>query len=290
MSANRLYYSLKPYLPWRFRMALRRTIARWKREVYQDVWPVNEAAAQPPRGWPGWPDGKKFAFVITHDVEGPEGLAKCQQLMQLEKELGFRSSFNFIPEGDYAVSRELRGELAQNGFEVGVHDLHHDGRLYQSHEDFSQSAKWINHYLKEWDASGFRSGFMLRHLGWLHELEIQYDASTLTPTPSNRSRTARAPFFPSGFKDRKNKRRTVEMGTSLRHRQMVTLSCPTRCRRTRLFFWSCASGRRKSGCKNWIGSPGMAEWRWSMSIPRYSVSPVIHPRHGLFLRSSMLNY
>jgi hypothetical protein len=43
---------------------------------------------------------------------------------------GFRSSFNFIPEGDYRVSRELRDELTRNGFEVGVHDLHHDGKLY----------------------------------------------------------------------------------------------------------------------------------------------------------------
>ena len=42
-----------------------------------------------------------------------KGLAKCRQLMQLERELGFRSSFNFIPEGDYAVSRELREELAK---------------------------------------------------------------------------------------------------------------------------------------------------------------------------------
>ena len=39
---------------------------------------------------------------------------------QLEKELGFRSSFNFIPEGDYRVSRELREEyrLGRSGFYV----------------------------------------------------------------------------------------------------------------------------------------------------------------------------
>ena len=183
MPANRLYYNLKPYLPWRFRMALRRIMAHRKRKAYQDVWPINEAAGRPPAGWPGWPEGKKFAFVLTHDVEGPGGLAKCRQLMQLEKELGFRSSFNFIPEGDYAVSRELREELAQNGFEVGVHDLHHDGKLYRSRQDFSEKAKWINHYLKEWGAAGFRSGFMLRKMDWFHDLNIQYDASTFDTDP-----------------------------------------------------------------------------------------------------------
>src|SRR5271170_5888384 len=135
MPANRFYYHIKPYLPWRFRMALRRVAARRKREACKGIWPVNEAAGRIPDGWPGWPDGKKFAFVITHDVESAYGLAKCRQLMELEKELGFRSSFNFIPEGDYAVSRELRDELTQNGFEVGVHDLHHDGQLYRTIQD-----------------------------------------------------------------------------------------------------------------------------------------------------------
>lgn len=183
MPANRIYYGLKPYLPWRLRMALRRTVARWKRKAYQDVWPIKESAGRRPPGWPGWPGGNKFAFVLTHDVEGWQGLAKCRQLMRLEQELGFRSSFNFIPAGDYTLSHELREELAKNGFEVGVHDLHHDGRLYLTQRDFSENAKWINLYLKAWGAKGFRSGFMLRNLDWLHELNIEYDASTFDTDP-----------------------------------------------------------------------------------------------------------
>jgi glycosyltransferase involved in cell wall biosynthesis len=196
MPANRLYYHLKPYLPWGMRMALRRVLARRKRKSCHDTWPINDAAALPPEGWPGWPEGKKFAFVLTHDVEGPEGLAKCRQLMQFEKELGFRSSFNFIPEGDYAVSRELREELTRNGFEVGIHDLHHDGKLYNSRQGFSESAQWINRYLKEWDAKGFRSGFMLRNLDWLHELNVQYDASTFDTDPFEPQPDGAGTIFP----------------------------------------------------------------------------------------------
>jgi len=96
MPANRLYYHLKPYLPWRFRMALRRIMARRKRKAYQDVWPINEAAGRPPASWPGWPDGKRFAFVLTHDVESQKGLDRCLPLSELDASLGFRSSFNFI--------------------------------------------------------------------------------------------------------------------------------------------------------------------------------------------------
>ena len=196
MPANRLYYSLKPYLPWGFRMALRRIVARRKLKDCQDVWPINEAAGNPPAGWPGWPEGKKFAVVLTHDVEGPEGVAKCRRLMQLEKELGFHSAFNFIPEGDYAVAPELREELSQNGFEIGVHDLHHDGKLFQTRRDFSKNAREINHYLKEWGAAGFRSGFMLREMDWLQDLNIQYDASTFDTDPFEPQPDGTGTIFP----------------------------------------------------------------------------------------------
>ena len=70
-----------------------------------------------------------------------------------------------------------------NGFEIGVHDLNHDGHLYRSRGLFSKKAKDINRYLQEWDAVGFRSGFMLHQLEWLHELEILYDASTFDTDP-----------------------------------------------------------------------------------------------------------
>jgi hypothetical protein len=138
---------------------------------------------RPPEGWPGWPDGKKFALILTHDVEGREGLKNCRDLMRLEMELGFRSSFNFVPEGDYKVPADLREELVTNGFEVGIHDLKHDGRLFESRREFSQRATRINRYLVEWQAVGFRAAFMLHKLDWLHELNIEYDMSTFDTDP-----------------------------------------------------------------------------------------------------------
>lgn len=97
--------------------------------------------------------------------------------------LGFRSSFNFIPEGGYTVPEDLLGWLRANGFEVGVHDLHHDGSLYRGRAAFRRNAARINHYLRTWGARGFRSGFMLNNLEWLHDLDIQYDASTFDNDP-----------------------------------------------------------------------------------------------------------
>lgn len=177
------YYLLKPYIPWSVRVQLRRMRAKRRREMYGHVWPVDPSAGEPPVAWRGWPDHKQFAVVLSHDVEGSLGVARCEQLAAIEKSVGFRSSFNFIPEGEYRVSTELRALLNESGFEVGVHDLHHDGKLYRSEASFKESARKINEYLREWKAVGFRSGFMHHNLDWIRQLDVLYDASTFDTDP-----------------------------------------------------------------------------------------------------------
>jgi len=62
--------------------------------------------------------GKRFAVVLTHDVEGSKGLSRVEQLMGLEAKHGFRSSFNFVPEGEYRLPDTLRQKMRDAGFEV----------------------------------------------------------------------------------------------------------------------------------------------------------------------------
>jgi len=178
-----IYYLLKPAIPWRLRMALRRIHANRLRRKHLTSWPIYELASRAPQGWPGWPGGKKFAFVLTHDVEGLQGLKRSRKLAAMDQALGFRSSFNFVPEGEYRVPDDLRAFLTQEKFEVGVHDLHHNGSLYRSHGIFKSQAKKINQYLRSWDAVGFRSGFMFHNLRWLQDLNVLYDASTFDTDP-----------------------------------------------------------------------------------------------------------
>jgi hypothetical protein len=177
------YYEVKPLLPFPVRMGMRRLMARIQLRNSNSRWPILSSAGTAPRNWTGWPNGKQFALVLTHDVESPVGLANCERLMKLEMELGFRSSFNFIPEGSYKVSSNVLGSLVERGFEVGVHDLHHNGKLYRNKKRFQAAAPRINQYLHDWNAVGFRSGFMHRNLEWLHALDIEYDMSTFDTDP-----------------------------------------------------------------------------------------------------------
>jgi len=183
MLRNNIYYRLKPFIPRSIRIAVRRSFAVRTRRRCLDQWPIMPGSERPPADWPGWPEGRKFAFVLTHDVETQAGVDRVRQLAELEMDLGFRSSFYFVPEGRYVVPAGLRNWLVERGFEVGVHDLNHDGRLFSSEIGFQRKAHSINQYVKEWGASGFRSGFMLHRLEWMHHLDVAYDASTFDTDP-----------------------------------------------------------------------------------------------------------
>jgi len=114
----------------------------------------------------------------------------------MEMSSGFRSSFNFVPEGQYATPAALRRTLDERGFEVGVHDLYHDGKLYRSRAGFQKRARAINRYLSSWNAVGFRSAFMLHNLEWLRDLEILYDLSTFDIDPFEPQPDAANTIFP----------------------------------------------------------------------------------------------
>jgi hypothetical protein len=179
---NRIYYLLKPFISRRLQIALRRKIVLRKRLACANIWPIDEKANKPPAEWFGWPEQKRFALVLTHDVDTAKGQQRCHDLITLEKKMGFRSSFNFVAER-YKVSSELRHYLINNGFEVGVHGLYHDGKYYKSRKIFQSRAIKINYYLKEWKSVGFRSPSMQHNLEWIHDLNIEYDASTFDTDP-----------------------------------------------------------------------------------------------------------
>lgn len=178
----RIYYLIRPLLPKWLQLMLRRWQARRKRRLYSNIWPIKQETNKPPTRWSGWPEQKKFALVLTHDVDTSRGHDKCKQMIRLEEKLGFRSAIYFVPER-YQVSLDLRSYMTSRGFEVGVHGLNHDGKLYWSRRIFNKRTVKINRYLKEWNSIGFRSPAMHYKPSWLHDLKIEYDTSTFDTDP-----------------------------------------------------------------------------------------------------------
>lgn len=214
MNIKKQFYWLKPFLPRKMQIAIRRQVAQKKRQEMQNFWPINPNVLENTNGWHGWPDKKKFGLILTHDVESQAGHDNCVNLMNIEKKLGFRSAFYFVPER-YHVSKGLRNFLVKNGFEVGLHGLNHDGKLYHSKKIFQKRAQRINKYIKDWGAVGFRSPSMHHNLDWIKELEIEYDLSTFDIDPFEPQPDGLKTIFPVKVEDNLSNRSYIEMPYTL---------------------------------------------------------------------------
>jgi hypothetical protein len=122
MSLINVYYVFKPLIPRSIQIKTRRHIARLRRKKSQGTWPILEKAGAMPEGWNGWPGNKKFALSIIHDVDTVYGLANCLKLMELDRQLGIKSSFNFVAE-DYWSPPWFRQIMIDNGFVCGQWSL-----------------------------------------------------------------------------------------------------------------------------------------------------------------------
>lgn len=194
---------------------LRRHVARYQRRKYAHIWPVDPDAASPPAGWRGWPEGRQFALVLSHDVDTLQGYRNVLKLAGIEEELGFRSAFNFVPERYGAISLDILDELRKRGFAVGVHGLKHDGKLFLSKAGFNRQAIKINAYLRKWQTRGFSSPSMHHNLEWLKGLDIDYSISTFDTDPFEPQPDGLGTIFPLWVADGAPCRGYVELPYTL---------------------------------------------------------------------------
>jgi hypothetical protein len=188
-----IYYLLRPLLTVGVRKHLQRVKLRdWKRIPFPS-WPVDTSAdrlvsrvlahaiesagvGELPFIW-FWPEGANGAAIVTHDVESPDGLAFCGQLMDLDDEANLKASFQLVPEVRYQTTPAAFDAVRQRGFEGNIHDLNHDGHLFESHDQFAVRAVRINQYAQQFSARGFRSACMYRQQDWMPALSVAYDLS-----------------------------------------------------------------------------------------------------------------
>jgi hypothetical protein len=195
-TARKVYYFLRPILPVPVRKHLQKVhLLGWDRIPFPR-WPVDVSVEKLmqsamahlletgevnriPFIW-FWPDGVPSCAVMTHDVEGWRGEAFCQPLMDLDDAFGIKAAFQIVPEAPRESPSQIRtliDDIRSRGFEVNLHDLNHDGRLFQDRAQFIARAARINRYARELGCRGFRSGAMYRQQEWFDAFEFSFDMS-----------------------------------------------------------------------------------------------------------------
>jgi hypothetical protein len=195
-AALRGYYLARPALPRSVQLALRRQFTRVQAASSFPRWPIEdslhdfydwlfaviaELAARPVPFLGLWPDGRSWALVLTHDVETAAGYSEMDLLREPEQARGYRSSWNFVG-ARYQVDDETVRCLQDDGCEIGVHGLRHDGRdLAAGLIDERLPAMW--EHAGRWNAVGFRSPATHRDWELMHRLGFEYDSSYTDTDP-----------------------------------------------------------------------------------------------------------
>ena len=191
--AKGLYYTLRPFLHDSVRAHIQRFQLREWRTLSFPGWPVDSSvegvcehllslvlrasgADRVPFIW-FWPEGMEGCLVMTHDIEGETGKDFCAELMDIDDSYGMKASFHVVPEGSYSVSIKFLDQIRNRGFEIGIQDLNHDGRLYDERNEFLRRAKIINQYAREYAAKGFRAAVLYRKPEWYDAFDFSFDMS-----------------------------------------------------------------------------------------------------------------
>jgi hypothetical protein len=193
----RSYYLARPLLPRPVQLRLRRVFTRVQGKSSFPGWPlednlhnfydwlfslVSDLAGAPVPFLDLWPRGRSWALVLTHDVETDTGYQEMDLLRSVERERGYKSSWNFVPLR-YRVGDEVVRALQDEGCEVGVHGLRHDGHDLESRRMINRRLPEMRAYAKRWNAVGFRSPATQRHWDLMPVLGFDYDSSYTDTDP-----------------------------------------------------------------------------------------------------------
>ncbi|MGQ4910959.1 MAG: DUF2334 domain-containing protein [Candidatus Thorarchaeota archaeon] len=74
---------------------------------------------------------KDFGVIVTHDVDTRTGYEYgMKKFVEFEKREDIVSTFNIVPSSlDYDLTADTVRGLVDDGFDVGMHGLHHDGKF-----------------------------------------------------------------------------------------------------------------------------------------------------------------
>jgi len=130
-------------------------------------------------------NGKKYALMITHDVDTSKGLRRAKKLKKIEHKYDVPSAW-YLPSKRYKLDSEVLKELVNHG-EIGVHGIEHNGKLNRLPinkliEKFSEAKQTLERIIGE-RIEGFRAPLLQHNIKILQALrDTGYVYDTSIPT------------------------------------------------------------------------------------------------------------
>jgi len=119
--------------------------------------------------------------VLTHDIDSQEAFDWVWPLAEVELAHGVRSSWNVVA-GEYTLDEKTLDRLAENGFEIGLHDYLHDNKLiYLDETAMRRRLDRCRPFIERYGVRGFRSPSWFRGEMLYNVLQdyVDYDCSSL---------------------------------------------------------------------------------------------------------------
>ncbi|KPJ60277.1 MAG: hypothetical protein AMS15_06490 [Planctomycetes bacterium DG_23] len=168
-------------VPGETRVCIHKAMVAWKRSFHRGFdfpqWPIDKSVEtlrwlalkiEATRGEerfefrPFWPHNKKFAFVLSHDVDTDEGLRETERFQQINEKYGMRPVW-FVPAALIPQAGRLLTELVERGGEIGLHGSSHDGKLAFLHEQgMRKRFQACLDIMHRFEMKGFRSPLLFR--------------------------------------------------------------------------------------------------------------------------------
>lgn len=206
-------------IPVNFRVALAKRLYASRRLALEKNsfpdWPIDksievlrylQAPTEPASRESIWPQGKRFAFAVSHDLESKEGFKDLEYLLNLDMDYGFRGCWNVVAELIQGYPEKIK--ILQNAnCEIGCHGYNHDNRLaFLPEEQMRARLQDCARYSSKYQIRGFRSPSLLRTLRLMRQLADYFDFDSSYPDTDRFSETGQVngcctirPFFINGI-------------------------------------------------------------------------------------------
>ncbi len=129
----------------------------------------------------GWPDGRRFALCVSHDVESAAGVRLAEEAARVDAAYGVKSTW-FVVGRLASRARRLADRLKADGCEIGLHGTHHDMAFpFLTRGEMEKRLDACRSFVDDYDARGFRSPALLR-TDLMYELigeRFAYDSSVV---------------------------------------------------------------------------------------------------------------